>query len=189
MTKALEYWRRSVAADPRYTQGLAFLGTAHYWLGSFDSAMAWADSAVAVDPTYIFGRSSSGYAAAAKGDYTRAIAAFDATERLATDVEALNARMGRALAEAQSGDRAAAQAELRGTEDTVNGFAQLPLHTTVYRAHVYAALGDARAAVRVLERYRPRRDLHFQMHLACDHPFKALAADPGFRALVVRPQC
>jgi tetratricopeptide (TPR) repeat protein len=186
MLKAAEYWRRSVAADPRYTQGLGFLASAHYWLRAYDSAAIWIDSTVAVDPTYIFGRSNSGYIAIQQGDFVRAAAAFDAARRLGTDVEALNARMGRALTDAESGDRAAALAELRATEDTVSRMVPPPLHTIVYRAHVYAALGDARGSVQVLARYQPRRDLHFQMHLACDPPFDAIANDPGFRALLIR---
>ena len=189
VAKALGYWRRSVAADPRYTQSLAFMGTAYYWLGKYDSAAFWTDSAVAVDPTYILGRSSSGLVAIARGDFAKAEAAFEANRRLATDVEVLNARMGLALGEATAGNRAAALAELRATEDTVNGFSPLPLHTTVYRAAVYAALGDARGAVRLLERYQPRRDLHFQLHIRCDPPFASIMNDSAFRALLHRQKC
>jgi tetratricopeptide (TPR) repeat protein len=186
---ALEYWHRSVSANPRYTQGLAFVGLAYYWLRQYDSAAVWTDSAVAVDPTFILGRSSSGQVAIARGDFTKAEAAFEANRRLATDVEVLNARMGLALVEATSGNRAAALAELRATEDTILAFSPAPLHTVVYRAHVFAALGDAREAVRVLTRYQPRRDLHFQMHLACDPPFAPIMKDSAFQALLGRKSC
>jgi serine/threonine-protein kinase len=187
--KALEYWRRSVVVDPRYTQSLAFMGIGYYWLGKFDSAAFWTDSAVAVDPTYILGRSASGQVSVAQGNFAKAEAAFDANRRLATDIEVLNARMGLALTEAAAGNRAAALAELRATEDTVNGFSPLPLHTAVYRAAVYAALGDARGAVALLTRYQPRRDLHFQLHIRCDPPFAAIMNNPAFRALLIRQKC
>lgn len=186
---AVKYWRRSLAVNPRYTQALAYLGMTNYWLGNLDSAAAWADSAVTVDPTFVFARTTTGRVAIGQGDFVRAVAAFEAAWRLATDVEALNARMGVALAQAEAGNRAAALAELRETEDTVLGFASIPLHTAVYRAQVYAALGGVREAVRWLERYQVRRDLHFQLHLRCDPSLDPLAGDSAFRALLIGPRC
>jgi DNA-binding SARP family transcriptional activator/Tfp pilus assembly protein PilF len=189
LVSAVKYWRRSVALDPRYTQALSYLGMTNYWLGNLDSAAVWADSAVAVDPTFVFARTTTARVAIGQGDFVRAVAGFEAALRLATDIEALNARLGVALVHAEAGNRAAALAELRETEDTVRGFASLPLHTAVYRAQVYAALGDAREAVRWLQRYKVRRDLHFQLHLRCDPSLDPLALDSAFRALLVAPRC
>jgi hypothetical protein len=39
-----------------YTQGLGFLAQGYYWHKQYDSAAIWADSAIAVDPNYLFGR-------------------------------------------------------------------------------------------------------------------------------------
>ncbi|HJR51607.1 MAG TPA: hypothetical protein VJ794_10900, partial [Gemmatimonadales bacterium] len=38
MSGAMAAWRRSVAADPSYTMGLAFLALGHYWPRRYDSA-------------------------------------------------------------------------------------------------------------------------------------------------------
>jgi DNA-binding SARP family transcriptional activator/Flp pilus assembly protein TadD len=189
LASAVKYWRRSVAVDPRYTQALSYLGMTNYWLGNLDSAAVWADSAVAVDPTFVFARTTTARVAIGQGDFVRAVAGFEAAWRLATDVEALNARLGVALSQAGAGNREAALAELRETEDAMRGFTSLPLHTAVYRAQVYAALGDVREAVRWLERFEVRRDLHFQLHLRCDPSLDPLAHDSGFQALLIAPRC
>ena len=189
LPSAVKYWRRSVAVNPRYTQALSYLGMTNYWLGNLDSAAVWADSAVAVDPTFVFARTTTGRVAIGQGDFVRAVAAFEAAWRLATDVEALNARMGVALAQAKAGNRAAALTELRETEATARGFDPPVLHTMVYRAQVYAALGDVREAVRWLEEFQPRRDLHFQLHLRCDPSLDPIADDSAFQALLIAPRC
>ena len=44
------------AADPTYTQGLAFLALGHMWRRQYDSAARWADSAIAVQPNYLLAR-------------------------------------------------------------------------------------------------------------------------------------
>jgi tRNA A-37 threonylcarbamoyl transferase component Bud32/tetratricopeptide (TPR) repeat protein len=185
---ALESWRRSVAVTPTYTEGLAFLGLAHYWRREYDSAAVWADSAIALDPTYLLGRSAAGYIAIERGDLSRGIAAFDAARRLSTEVEVMNALEGSALAEARAGHRDVARALLQQTEDSVAAYVPPPLHTVVYRAKAYAALGDARRAVNWLSRYQPRQDLHFQLHLRCDPPFDPIASDPAFKALLTAPR-
>jgi len=181
---ALESWRRSVAVTPTYTEGLAFLGLAHYWRRQYDSAMVWADSAIALDPTYLLGRSAAGYIAIEQGDFSRGTAAFDAARRLSTEVEVVNALEGTALAEARAGDRRAARALLQQTEASAAAYLPPPLHTVVYRAQAYAALGDVRSAFSWLSRYQPRRDLHFQLHLRCDPAFDPIADDPAFKVLL-----
>lgn len=181
----MESWRRSVAVTPTYTEGLAFLGLAHYWRREYDSAAVWADSAIAIDPTYLLARSAAGYIAIERGDFSRGIAAFDAARRLSTEVEVVNASEGIALAEARAGDKNGARALLQQTEASAAAYVPPPLHTVVYRAQAYAALGDIRRAVNWLSRYQPRRDLHFQLHLRCDPPFDPIAGDPAFKALLI----
>ena len=102
----------------------------------------------------------------------------------------LNALEGIAFAQASEGHSEAARALLRQTEASAAGFVPPPLHTVVYRAQAYAALGDVRQAIHWLSRYEPRRDLHFQLHLRCDPPFDAIAGDRAFQALLMGPrQC
>lgn len=54
-------------------------------------------------------------------------------------------------------------------------------------AAVYAALGASDRAVEWLERYQPRGDLHFQLHLRCDPPFDAIKGDRRYQSLLTLP--
>jgi tetratricopeptide (TPR) repeat protein len=181
---AMVAWRRCTTVDPSYSQGLAFLALGHYWRHQFDSAAAWADSAIAVDPNYLLGRSTAGLVAVERGDFPRAVAAFGAARRLSTDVEVVNALAGEALAEGRAGRREAATAILARAESLAASYRDPPLHTAVFLAQGYAAIGDAAGALSWLERYTPRGDLHFQLHLRCDPPFAPLANDARFLSLM-----
>jgi tetratricopeptide (TPR) repeat protein len=185
---AISDWRRSVAADPIYTQGLAFMGIGHLWQRQYDSAAIWADSAVAVDPTFMLGRSVTGYVAIERGDYERAIAAFEAARRLDSGVEATNALAGRALAEARAGRTVEARATLRLVDSLARTYEPMTSHTAIYLAAVYAALHDVAGAMSWLSQYQPRRDVHFQIHLRCDPSFDPIADDPRFKALLTLPR-
>lgn len=92
----LAEWRRSVTVDPAYTEGLAFLALGYNWQREHDSAGRWADSAVTLDPNYLFGRTAVGYIAIERGDYDRGVAAFEAARRLTNDVKAVNSEAGAA---------------------------------------------------------------------------------------------
>ena len=81
-----------------------------------------------------------------------------------------------------------AWAALRRAESLAVVYQPAPLHTAVYMAQAYAALGDTEGALAWLTRYQPRRDLHFQLHLRCDPPFDPIAGDPRFQALLIRPR-
>lgn len=184
---AMESWRRSVAVNPSYTQGLAFMGLAHYWRRQYDSAAIWAESTITVDPTFLLGRTTAGQVAIAQGDFARADAAFDAAQRIGTGVEDLEALEFRALTEASAGRPDAARTLLQRTEDSAAAILPPPLHLVVYRAYAYVALGDVGRAISWLSSYQPRGDLHFQLHLRCDPPFDPIAKDRRFQALRVGP--
>lgn len=184
---AMTAWRRCVTLDPSYTQGVAFLGLGHYWRRQYDSASKWADSAIALDPNYLLGRSSVGYIAVERGDYGHGVAAFEASRRLTSDVEALNSLAGAAFAEARAGRGSAARIRLREAELRANAFSPTPLHTAVYMSQAYAALGEAEHAVGWLARFQPRANMHFQLHLRCDPPFDPIKSDQRFRLLLTAP--
>ncbi len=187
LTDALEAWRRSVRLNPSYTQGIAFLALGHYWRHQYDSAAIWADSAVMLDPSYLLGRTTAGYVAVERGNFTKAAADFDASRRVSSDVEVVNALAGSALVDARAGRRSDARAVLRQADSLAIGYQPVGLHTAVYLAQGYAALGDADGAVRWLGRYERQGDLHYQLHLRCDPPFAPITADPRFRALLTPP--
>ena len=188
MAGGLSAWRRSVAADPSYTQGLGFLALGHYWQQRYDSAAYWADSALAVDPTYLLGRNTSGHIAVERGDFARARAAFEAARRLSTEIEEINALAGIGLVAARSGSTGEARRLLRRVDSLAQAEVPAPLHTAVYLAQAYAALAEPGPAVAWLRRFSPAADLHFQLHLRCDPPFEPVAKDSGFQALLLTPR-
>ena len=183
---AMRAWRHSVRADSTYTQGLVFLALGHMWRRSYDSAAVWADSGIAVDPNYLFGWMSIAEIEIERRNFTRASAAYAAAYRLSTDVERVNAMVGSATVDARAGRVASARAEMRAADSLASAFVPVPLHTAVYLAHAYAALGDADRAIRWLGSYATRGELHFQLHLRCDPSFDPIARDKRFRALLVR---
>lgn len=182
---AIDAWRRCVTLDPSYSQGLAFLALGHYWQRQFDSAAAWADSVVAMDPTYFLGRTTMGQIAVARGDYARARAAFDAARRLTTGVEIVDGLAGSSLAEAAARRPSQARALLQRADSLAVAYMPVPLHTAVYMSHAYAALNEVDRAVRWIEAYEPRADVHFQLHLRCDAPFDVIRANPRFQSVLV----
>jgi cytochrome c-type biogenesis protein CcmH/NrfG len=183
---AMRAWRRCVAVDPTYTQGLTFLALGHMWRRSHDSATVWADSAIALDPNYFFGWMSLGENEVEAGDWKRAAAAYAAATRIGTDVERANAIAGSALVEARAGHVARARTLIRQADSLGATYSPVPLHTAVYQAHTYAALGDADRAMHWLESFDNAGDLHFQLHLRCDPSFDPIAGDRRFRALLLR---
>ena len=185
--RALPALRRAVTIEPDYEEGLAFLALGHYWRRQYDSAAHWADSAIAVDPTFLLARQVTGHVAIERGGTARALAAFQAARRLATGVEVANALSGEALAAARGGNIAAARMLAARADTLASAFEPPVSHTVVYLAQAYAAIGDPDRAVAWLHRYAPRGDLHFQFHLRCDPPFAALAGDPRFEVLRASP--
>jgi hypothetical protein len=161
-----------------------FLAQGHYWHRQYDSAWVWVDSAISVDPSFVTARTVAGLIEVERGNFARAIAEFEASGRLGTDVDVANALSGRALAEARMGRRREARATLHVADSIASTFKPAPLHTVVYIAAPYAALGDVSGAVSWLERYPMQQDLHFQIHVRCDGPFTAIANDPRYRAIL-----
>jgi serine/threonine protein kinase/uncharacterized protein (DUF1330 family) len=185
--RALQLWKEAVRRQPTYTEGLAFMAQAHFWHRQFDSAAKWADSAVAVDNGYFFGRTISGSVAVERAKYSDAIAAFEAARRQSSDVETANVLGSRALAEAREGDLKRARGTLRQADSIVAQFSEINAHTAVYLSQGYVAAAQTEKALQLLERYSPVEDLHFQTHLRCDPPFDPIRRSSRFQALLRRP--
>lgn len=182
---AIDAWRRSVTLDSTYGQGLAFLALGHYWRRQLDSAAFWADSVVAIDPTFVLGRTTLGQIAIARRDFPRAIAALDAGRRLTTGVDVVISLAGMALAEASTGRQSRARTLLRQAESLAAGYAPVPHHIAIWLSQAHAALGQADRALEWIAQYEPRADLHFQLHLRCDAPFDPIRGSPRFQALLI----
>jgi tetratricopeptide (TPR) repeat protein len=188
MDSAFVAWRRGIAANPTDIQGLAFLGIAHYWRHQWDSSAHWLDSAIAVDPSFQLARHAAGLTDLERGDFSRARADFEAAERLSTDIEIVTTLSGRALTAARAGATDEARGLVRRAGSLASAYRPTPLHTAVWMAQAYAALGDADRAIDWLRRYSPTADLHYQNHLLCDPPFAPIEDDERFRSLLMRPR-
>jgi hypothetical protein len=148
--------------------------------------MVWTDSAIAVDPNYLLGWSYVGQIELERGNLARAAAGFAAGARLAAEVERVNNMAGTAAVEARTGRMAHARELLRGVDSLASRYDPIPVHTAVFVAEAHAQAGDAAGAMRLLGKYAPSGDLHFQLHLRCDPMFDPIAGDARFRALVLK---
>ncbi len=188
MSAAMEAWTRSTTVAPAYAEGAAFRGQGYFWRRQFDSAEVWADSAITLDPDYIFARTIRGYVAVERGDFAKGADAFDAARRLGDDIEIVNALAGRALAEARAGRTSEAR-QLLGRADSLGAsYHPTPLHTAIDIAEAYVGLRDTGHALAWLTRVEQPHDLHFQLHLRCDAPLDPIASDPRFRRLLLTPR-
>lgn len=190
MDRAFDAWRRVLRVSPAYEEGVSFVALGHYWRRQYDSAAFWADSAIALDPTYLLGLTTFGFIALERGEFARAIDAFDAGIRLNTDIEVPNTLANRAVAEARAGMDSEARATLRRADSLALTYVPVPAHTAVWLAQANAAVGNTDRAIWWLRRFAPQRELHYQLHLRCDPLFDPIAHDNRFRALVLaQPGC
>ena len=180
---AMRAYRHSLALDPLNPLTLSNISLHFYWQGRDDSAMAWADSTVAADPTYISGRRIAGTVALSLGRWTDAETQFEAARTVGPGPERIWAMAGLAVVAVARGDSARARA-LSGQMEAMTDASQPALHSAVFIAWALAALGERDRALAWLERYGPVRDLHFQQHLRGDGPLAPLRADPRFQALL-----
>ena len=88
---------------------------------------------------------------------------------------------------ARQGNRVAADTLLRRALAIVDTL-HPTLHEAAYLAWGFAALGDKNRAIRLLERYQPRGEAHYQLHLQRDPLLDPLRSLPAFRALLVRKE-
>jgi tRNA A-37 threonylcarbamoyl transferase component Bud32/tetratricopeptide (TPR) repeat protein len=160
-------WLRAVAVDATNVQALSFLSGHYRWVGQADRAAIYADSAVALDPVFVVARESAWQAAAARGRWDEVERHASALERSAMGQPQEFAIAGLVRARLGRGDSAAARALLRQAVAVFDS-TKPTLHQAAYIGASLAAVGDTASAVRWLEAYRPREDLHFQLHIKRD---------------------
>jgi serine/threonine protein kinase/Tfp pilus assembly protein PilF len=180
---AVKSLRRAVALAPGKGHYTAFLSNHFYWQRQYDSAKVWGDSAVAVDPTLPYAREVAGAAALALGQRDAAEADYEASRRLDNGPSVVRALEGLAEVAAQSGDTASALAFIAKAEPIVDSAAPA-LHSAIALASAYATINQDARALQWLERYQPRRDLHFQLHLRRDLRLDPLRSQAAFQHLL-----
>ena len=175
-------WHQAVALDPGYVRARAFLAIHYWWWRVYDSAAVWADSAVTTDPLYGLGRVVAGQVALSRGRRDEAESQLAAARRLPTGPGS-NGLSGFVSLAVAARDTVAARRLLAEAEARTDPAAP-DNHSAVNIAAGYAVLGEVARALTWLERYRPARDLHFQLHLRLDPPLDPLRREPRFRALL-----
>ena len=183
--RAVASWRRTLSIDPTHRQALGFLGQYYNWVRQYDSAFAWADSGRRIDPTHILIRQQLADASFYRGDTATAAENYRAVVQIGKGPDEVAGWVGLLTIAARSGDRRAADTLLARALALVATL-HPALHDAPYIASAYTTLGDTVRAIRLLERYAPRADMHFQLHLHCDVGLDPLREMPRFRALLVR---
>ena len=184
--RAVEAWRRAVRIDPTHRLALSFLSQHYNWVHQFDSARIWADSGLRIDPTFLLARQQIALAQLSRRDTIRAAENFRASIRIGKGPDEVPGWIGLAEIALLAGNRRAADtlfARALAFVDTLHP----TLHDASAVAWGYVAFGDTAQALRILERYEPTADSHFQLHLHCDAGLDAIRVLPRFKALLVRP--
>lgn len=179
---ALHAYRRSLDLPSTDIESINFLALHHYWWRSYDSAQSSVDLALASDPAHVLTREVAGDVALARGRIADAESHFEAAFRLATAPD-IRGFAGLARVAILRGDTARARL-LAAEAESITGSGRLASHAAVQLAGVYLALGDVDRAFSWLERYLPRRDLHFRLHLRFEPGLDPLRGDPRFQALL-----
>lgn len=179
---ALGAYRRSAELPGADIENINFLALHYYWWRQYDSAQAASDSALVADPAHVLSREVAGDVALARGRVADAEAHFDAAFRLATAPD-IRGFAGLARVAVMRGDTARARALAARAESLTDSLAPA-VHAAVQLGGVYGALGDLDRALLWLERFTPRRDLHFRLHLRFEPYLDPLRSLPRFQALL-----
>jgi len=172
---------KALALDPGRLDLLAWLALHFLWSGHPADGIKWADSALAVDPTYELARSAAVQLAIELRQWPLAERHLLALQRVAQGPDravplALAARLA-----ALRGDPATARRLAAAAERLVDSTA-LTLHQSVFLGVAFSAT-DTTRAYRWLASFSPRGDVHFQLHLHRE-PALAWLRDPEYRGLL-----
>ncbi len=173
--------QHAAALDPDGSETLAYIANAWFLIRDLDSAAIYADRAVAADPAGLGALSIAGQVAIWTGRLDDAESHFTAADRLGQGDRAAPYGLTRVLV--ARGDTARARTYLTvaaQAADTLDPSA----HVAIGIADAWLAVGETTRAFWWLQKFHPRRDLHYQLHLRGEPGFDGVRADPRFRALL-----
>lgn len=154
-----------------------------YWRRQYDSAAVWSDSAIKYSPRNPYSWEMAGATAIMRRRYDDAETYYEAAIRLDQGPTRVRGLEGLAELAAIRGDTAKAL-ELVAQAERLTSSSAPSDHAAISLASAYAAVGDEERAMRWLERFHPKADLHFQLHLQRDAQLDPLRKRPRFAALI-----
>ncbi|HVF39309.1 MAG TPA: protein kinase [Gemmatimonadaceae bacterium] len=184
---ALAAWKRSTSLDPVDPQTLSFIALHHLWTGDYENGLKWADSAISLDPTYRLARDAKGMLLIELGKPLEAVRSFEIGLRVSGGSELANGYGLMSRAYAVNGD------SIKAREYVKRALAQFdvrnpPRHEASWVGAALAAVGDTAGALRLLEAFHPRADLHHQMHMKSDPGLRWLKGKWGAKVLLPDPK-
>lgn len=176
---------RGAGVSPGSGEIIGQLALHHFWMRNYALAAHWADSAASLDPTHTLVRNVAGFVAYERARWDEAESHFEASKRLATGPQ-IDGHIGLAKVAARRGDLRRARALIAEALARTDTIAPV-VHAAQLLAEANLALDDTASALSWLERFQPRRDMHFQMHLRYEPGLDALRRHPRFLAILTRP--
>jgi len=175
-------YSKALALDPKRLDLLAWLALHFLWSSHPADGMRWADSALAIDPTYELARNAAVQLAIELRDWPLAERHLLALQRVAQGPDRVVPLGDAARLAALRGDTATARRFAAAAERLVDS-TSLTLHQSVFLGMAFSSRGDTARAYRWLASYSPRGDVHFQLHLHRE-PALAWLRDARYRDLL-----
>jgi serine/threonine protein kinase len=160
-------YARGLRYAPGHLEMLGFYALHFLWTNQPRESAKWADSALAIEPTYFFAREQAARSAIELRDWPRAKRHIETLLRIARGTDRVTAFAVAARAASVRGDHMAARRFALQAVSAVDS-TNLSKHDAVYLGEAFAMAGDTARALHWLEAFSPRGDVHYQLHLQRD---------------------
>ena len=184
MDSALVLMRRAMLLGKRAV-GTPSYANHFYWRRQYDSAAVWSDSSIKYSSRSPYAWEMAGATAIMLKRYNDAERYYEAALRLDQGPTRVRGLEGLAEIAAIRGDTAKALNLIAQAEKLTDG-SDPSDHAVIALGSAYAALGMRDKALQWLEKYHPKGNLHFQLHLQRDPQLDPLRSDDRFKALIAR---